>query len=111
MKRCPYCGAKNKDQYDDCVRCSSSLDHATETSSSILSSVVPVIVLILLAIAFVATWRYLNPAADNLPEARPSARDSAPAEQAKNAINTIDSNEVFTHPGIFISFLTDVLGQ
>ncbi len=82
MKRCPFCGAKNKDQFDFCVRCSASLEEeVSEASSSILSSVVPVIFLILLAIAFWATWRYLNPSADESPSTRPTTQNPTPRRE------------------------------
>lgn len=67
MKRCPFCGAKNKDSFDFCVRCSEALDVAA--GRSVLSRVFPFFVLILLAVAFLGAWQYLKPQPDEAPAA------------------------------------------
>jgi tetratricopeptide (TPR) repeat protein len=67
MKRCPYCGAKNKDSFDFCVRCTQPLEGAVR--QSVLSRVFPFVVLILLAVAFLGAWESLKPQADEVPAA------------------------------------------
>jgi tetratricopeptide (TPR) repeat protein len=68
MKRCPFCGAKNKDSFDFCVRCSEALDEVA-VGRSVLSRVLPFVVLILMAVAFLGVWQYLKPKPDEAPAA------------------------------------------
>ena len=78
MKRCPYCGAKNKDSFDFCVRCTEPLDAAVELRQSVLSRFFPFVVLILLAVVFLGVWQSLEPQADEVPAA-PAAPPPAAA--------------------------------
>ena len=78
MKRCPYCGAKNKDSFDFCVRCTEALDGAVEARQSVLSRIFPFMVLILLVVILLSVWEGLKPQEGEAPAPpAPPPRDVA----------------------------------
>ena len=61
MIRCPYCGAKNKDDFEYCVRCSEPLDHAFDFQPSPLRFLFPLFVVVLAGAAIFVIWERKNP--------------------------------------------------
>ena len=82
MIRCPYCGVKNKDTFEYCVRCSEPLDHGVAIQPSRFRVLLPLVVVAVAVLAAVTFWRRTGPA-DETPSRGPNAgltaEPSAPA--------------------------------
>ena len=61
MIRCPYCGAKNKDDFEYCVRCSEPLEFAHDFQPSPLRFLVPLLVVVLAGAAIFVIWQRMSP--------------------------------------------------
>ncbi len=77
MKRCPFCGAKNKDAFEFCVRCSAALDEVAETtgSPSKVSNLFSFVVLLMFTAGFLLLWQRFQPSES---ETQPWAIPRAP---------------------------------
>lgn len=83
MKRCPHCGAKNKDRFNDCVRCSAPLEAVKPWSTGMdRSSVVSFMVLLSLLVVFAWAWQALNPPPTDVPIVVPRPASVESASQA-----------------------------
>ena len=76
MIRCPYCGAKNKDAFEYCVRCSEPLEHALAERPSSLRFVLPFLVL-----AVVAGGAFIFLQRTSPPVGEPASGGSAPPQR------------------------------
>ena len=61
MIRCPYCGAKNKDDFEYCVRCSEPLEFAHDFQPSPLRFLFPLLLVVLAGAAIFVIWERMNP--------------------------------------------------
>jgi tetratricopeptide (TPR) repeat protein len=83
MKRCPYCGAKNKDAFEFCVRCSAAIDEEvveTSDSPSKVSTLFAFVALALFTAGFLLLWqRFQTSENENPQSAAPRATVTASA--------------------------------
>ena len=80
-KRCPHCGAKNKNAFEYCVRCSESLDDVAEWGGggSSRSPMVTIMVAMIAATGALVVLALVTNSATEEPQAAASATTPAPA--------------------------------
>lgn len=102
MKRCPYCGAKNKASFEYCVRCSEPLDETAPEGQiaqgrAALSKLVVGAVVCIGVLVALAAVRYFVAAGAPEPTAAATTGTAAPAEapaRVTEPLPDIDSQEV-----------------
>ena len=98
MIRCAYCGVKNKDTYEYCVRCSEPLDLAVAIQPSPLRFLAYLVVLAVVAAAAMAIWQRTGPVEEASPggQSESPVAETSPTPQARPfdaALATVSSQQ------------------
>ncbi len=89
MIRCAYCGAKNKDAYEYCVRCSEPLDLAVAIQPSPFRFLVYLLVLAVVAAAAMAIWQRTGPAEEASPGGQSGSRAAGTSTTPQHSLQGV----------------------